>query len=107
VEVGSNTSTVALRIVEGHENGTRYLGVYNWAILSLGDINRGTWSSRLGVSRKVDDLALQKENNVAKSKDVETGRSLRESFKERCGSRRAILPLMTMMIMMIMIRYFD
>jgi hypothetical protein len=27
VEAGSNTSTVALRVVEGDENGTQYLGV--------------------------------------------------------------------------------
>jgi hypothetical protein len=31
---------------------------YNWADLSLGDINTGTWSSKLGVGRKADDLAL-------------------------------------------------
>jgi hypothetical protein len=31
---------------------------YNWATLSLGDINTGAWSSRFGVGRKVDDFAL-------------------------------------------------
>jgi hypothetical protein len=31
---------------------------YNWATLSLGDINTETLSSRLGVGRKADDLAL-------------------------------------------------
>jgi hypothetical protein len=36
VEAGSKTSTVALRVVG-----------YNWAILFLGDINTGTWPSRL------------------------------------------------------------
>jgi hypothetical protein len=38
---GSNTSTVALRVVEDDEEGTRCLG-YNWATLSLGDINADT-----------------------------------------------------------------
>jgi hypothetical protein len=31
---------------------------YNWATLSLEDINRGTWSTRLGVGCKAGDLAL-------------------------------------------------
>jgi hypothetical protein len=31
---------------------------YNWATLSLADINTGTWSSRLAVGRKVDELAF-------------------------------------------------
>jgi hypothetical protein len=31
---------------------------YNWATLSLGDINIGAWSSRLGVGRTADDFAL-------------------------------------------------
>jgi hypothetical protein len=31
---------------------------YDWATQSLGDINTGTWSSRLGVGRKAGDLAL-------------------------------------------------
>jgi hypothetical protein len=33
---------------------------YNWATLSLGDINTQTCSSKLGVGREADDLALQK-----------------------------------------------
>jgi hypothetical protein len=41
VEAGSNTSTVALRVVGGDEEGT----------YCLGDVNTGTWSSRLGESR--------------------------------------------------------
>jgi hypothetical protein len=39
VEAGSNTSTVALRIVGGDEMGTQYLGL-NWTS-PLGDINTG------------------------------------------------------------------
>jgi hypothetical protein len=31
---------------------------YNWATLSLGDINTANWSSRFGVERKADDHAL-------------------------------------------------
>jgi hypothetical protein len=41
VEAGSDTSTVALRIVGGYEKGTQCLG-YNWATLFLWDINTGT-----------------------------------------------------------------
>jgi hypothetical protein len=40
VEAGSNTSTVALRVVGGDEKGTQFLG----------DINTGTWPSRFGKS---------------------------------------------------------
>jgi hypothetical protein len=32
---------------------------YNWAILSLGDINTETWFFRLGVGSKPDNLALK------------------------------------------------
>jgi hypothetical protein len=45
---------------------------YNWATLFLRDINTETWSSRLGVERKADNLTLQKENIVTKSKEVKT-----------------------------------
>jgi hypothetical protein len=47
---GSNTFTLALRVVGGDEKGTQCLG-YNRAILFLGDINTGTWPSRLGESQ--------------------------------------------------------
>jgi hypothetical protein len=53
VEAGSNTSTVALRVVGGDKKGTHYLE-YNGAMLFLGDINTGTWPSRLGDSRISD-----------------------------------------------------
>jgi hypothetical protein len=46
----SNTSTVALRVLAGDERGTQCLA-YNWATLLLGDLNTGTWASRLGESR--------------------------------------------------------
>jgi hypothetical protein len=57
VIAGYNASILALRVVEGDEKepGTRG---YNSAGLSLGDINRDTWSSRLGAGRKFDELAL-------------------------------------------------
>jgi hypothetical protein len=51
VEAGYNNSTVALRVAEGDEKRTR-AGGYNWTTLSLGNINTGTWSTRLGVGRK-------------------------------------------------------
>jgi hypothetical protein len=45
---------------------------YNWATLSLGDINTETRSSRLGVGHKDDGLALQIKNIIAKSKEMKT-----------------------------------
>jgi hypothetical protein len=44
----------------------------NCSILSLGDINTGTWTPRLGVAGKADDLAVYK-FTVSKFKDVKTG----------------------------------
>jgi hypothetical protein len=41
VEAGLNTYTAALRVVGGDKKGTRYLG----------DMNTGTWPSRLWESR--------------------------------------------------------
>jgi hypothetical protein len=58
VEAGYNTSTVALRVIEGDEKGTRCLGV-NWATLSLGDINTGTWDSKLRERLKVPTAVRQ------------------------------------------------
>jgi hypothetical protein len=66
--------------------------VYNWTYQSLGDINTGTWSSSSGVGRKADDLALQKKNIVANSKEVKTRSNLAESSKEGYGSKTAVLP---------------
>jgi hypothetical protein len=54
VVASPNTSTVVLQVVRGDEKGTRGLGVYNWATLFLGDINMGTWASRLGEPRISD-----------------------------------------------------
>jgi hypothetical protein len=52
---GYDTSAIAARVVEDDEKG---FGAweYRCAILSPGDV----WSSGLGVRRKADDLALQK-----------------------------------------------
>jgi hypothetical protein len=36
---------------------------YNWATQSPGDINRETWSSRLGVGRGADDTTPEKVNS--------------------------------------------
>jgi hypothetical protein len=54
MEAGYNTSIVALQVVEAGAWG------YNWATVSLQDINTETWSSKLGVGCKADDLALWK-----------------------------------------------
>jgi hypothetical protein len=45
---------------------------YEWATMSLGEINIEIWPSRLGVGYKADDLTVKK-NNVLKSKEVKTG----------------------------------
>jgi hypothetical protein len=71
VEVGCNTSTVALGAVEGEEMKHGAWG-YNWVNPYLGDINTDTWSSRLGVGRKADDLACKKKT-VAKYEEGKTG----------------------------------
>jgi hypothetical protein len=47
---GVDTSTAALRVVGGDEKGTQLFG-YDRATLFLGDINMGTWPSRLGESQ--------------------------------------------------------
>jgi hypothetical protein len=56
VEAGSNTFTVALRIVGDDEKGTQFLGVITGP---LEDINTGTWPSRLG-----GDSNLRQQNMV-------------------------------------------
>jgi hypothetical protein len=50
VEAGSNTSTVALRVVGDDEKEPSAWG-YNRANHFLGDTNTETWPSRLGESR--------------------------------------------------------
>jgi hypothetical protein len=42
----------------GQRKGNTVPGGINWPTRSLGDIHTGTRSSRLGVGRKADDLAL-------------------------------------------------
>jgi hypothetical protein len=56
---------------------------YNWTNLSL-----GTWSSRLGVGHKSDDLS------VAETKEVKTRCNLAGSSNEGYCSERDILPVM-------------
>jgi hypothetical protein len=63
---------------------------YNWAALSLGDINTETWYSRLGVGHKADDLVL-KNIITAKFKEVKTRSNLAKTSKEGCISKRAVL----------------
>jgi hypothetical protein len=50
VDADSNTSTAGLRVVGGNEREPSAWG-FNWATLFMGDINMGTWSSRLGEFR--------------------------------------------------------
>jgi hypothetical protein len=50
VEAGSNTSTIALRVIGVNKKEPHACG-YNWAALFLGDINSGTCPSLLGESQ--------------------------------------------------------
>jgi hypothetical protein len=49
MEAGSNTSTVALRVVESDEKGTQCLGRGdNWGTLFLREIKNGNLALKLG-----------------------------------------------------------
>jgi uncharacterized membrane protein YedE/YeeE len=54
-------------------------------------------SSRLGIGRRADNLALCKNTVVTKSKGVKLGSNLAEPSKEGCGSKMAVLPMLVMM----------
>jgi hypothetical protein len=54
---------------------------HNWA--TLGKPSTETWSSRLGVGRKPDDLALQK-IIILKSNGLKTGCNLKPCLKKGC-----------------------
>jgi hypothetical protein len=45
----------------------------------------------LGIGRRADDL-------VAKSKEVKNGSNLAETSEEGCGSKRAVLPVVMMIV---------
>jgi hypothetical protein len=48
VEVGWNTSTVALRAVRGDKNGNPVPGGITGLLCSRGDINKGIWPYQVG-----------------------------------------------------------
>jgi hypothetical protein len=75
-------------------------GGYNWATLSLGDINKRTWS----LGSRLTTL-LCKKIIVAKSKEVKTGYNLAGSCKEAYGPKRDVFPMM-MMIYLTNLRLF-
>jgi hypothetical protein len=60
----------------------------------------------LGVGCKADDLALQKEITVAKSKEVKTGCNLAESCREGYGSKRTVLLMMVMIFVLVILPKF-
>jgi hypothetical protein len=62
-------------------------------------MNTEIWCSRLGVGRNTDELALRKYYSF-EINEVKAGSNLAESSKEGCGSKRAVFPMMIMMIMM-------
>jgi hypothetical protein len=47
-----------MQVIEGDKKGNWCLWEYNWAILSLGNINTEAWFSRLGVGYEFNELAL-------------------------------------------------
>jgi hypothetical protein len=53
------------------------------------------------LDAKANDLALKKEIIFAKYEEGETGSNLGKSFKEGYGSKRAVLQMMSMMIMIV------
>jgi hypothetical protein len=86
-------------LVEGNEKGTQCLG-YNSATLSLGDINTGTWSSRLGLDTRRTAL-LCKKIIVVRSKEVKarwcnSRQSWQNFLRKAMAQNRAVLPMMNM-----------
>jgi hypothetical protein len=81
VKVGSNTSTLALRVVKDDENGTRAWG-YNWVTRSPEDTNIETCSYRLGFNERASTM-LRNKIIVLKSKKVQTALS---NLTEKCGT---------------------
>jgi hypothetical protein len=58
----------------------------------VGDINAETWSSRVGVGCKTDGLMA-----VLCQKSYKIQRNV--TSKEGCGNKRAVSPMMMMMMM--------
>jgi hypothetical protein len=77
---------------------------YNWTTLSLGNINTGTWSSRLGSWTKGWTNLFCEKNIVAKSNEVKTRCNLAEFSEEGYGSKVAVFPTILIMMIMMMMR---
>jgi hypothetical protein len=77
--------------------GNWFRGGKNWATLSLGDINTGTWSIRLAFGRKADTYIYNKKYHHEIQRNENP-----ESSKEGCGVKIAVLPMMMMFISFIM-----
>jgi hypothetical protein len=82
--------------VTERESGVRG---YNWATLSLGNVNTWTWSSRLGFDERLTTLLCKNILLLNKNK-LNRMINLAESSKEGYDSKRAVLPMMIMMIRM-------
>jgi hypothetical protein len=65
----------------------------NWSILSLGDI-WGGWGLDLRLT-----ILICKKVTVAKSEEMKTECRLAESCKEGYGSKRDVLPMIMIMMM--------
>jgi hypothetical protein len=73
------------------------------------DINTVTWTTRLGVRRQTDDLALKK-NIFAKSKDVKTGSNMAELPVEVGSSEMGsfvIIIIIIVIVIIILLSYTD
>jgi hypothetical protein len=74
---------------------------YNWAVLILGNMNRETWSSRLGVERKADEPVSK--SYCCESKEIKAGWSNSQELTNLAGSskkgyvtKRAAQPMLIM-----------
>jgi hypothetical protein len=75
VEAGSNTSTVALRVIGSDEKGPSSAWGYNWVTLFLGDINTGAWRLRWrGPAAVVNDRPI-----------VSSERMLHKDYNRKCS----------------------
>jgi hypothetical protein len=98
MEVRWNIITVTLRVVEGDEKGNPVPGGITGPPCHGGDINTETWSSKLVVGRKADDLTLYVIQR-SKNRIVCFKTNLAEASKEDYGTKRAVFQMIMMMMM--------
>jgi hypothetical protein len=83
LEAGSNTSTVALRVVRGDQEGNQLLR-YNWATLFLEGINKGTCPSAFGKSRIWEWLCWQGTATTVYDRHIYSLERLHKVYECKC-----------------------